>query len=273
MARIEAGQVDDALAILRSQLQRLPSDGHAHALVGICHAQQGNLEASVKSLETAAILNPGDPAVEYNLACALFQIGRTDQARWRLTRILESDPENQEARQLLAHVQRPTAPAAPAAAPAAPGRATAPAARYPAAHRSPSESTAIVWPGLGLRMLRGTGWGLLYSLWWTVFSLCGAFLLSLFATKVAVAIVAFALMAVMTTVFHSAMGILTGLLVAVLNVDHDAGAWVGFGVGILILVLGMLVGMLAFWAVAFYICSGWLIGRAIADRVQRPLTA
>jgi hypothetical protein len=281
MSQVEAGQVDDALTTLRALIQRTPSDGHAHALIGVCHAQQGNLEASVKALETAALLNPGDPAVEYNLACALFQVGRLDQAHWRVTRILETDPEHADAKALLPHVQRARAIAA-APAPGAVQRPEAASgfrtsgAPQPLGRSLPGGAPDLELtgsPGMGRRLLRGVGWGLLYSLWWTVFSLIGAFLLSLFATKVEHAVIAFALMGVMATLFHSAMGALAGVVTALLNADEDGGAWVGGSVGFLILLIGLFAGLLAMWAIVFYIGTGISIGRAIAFRVQKPVAA
>src|SRR5262249_46374431 len=52
LSRIQAGDIDAALAILRDLVQRNPSEGHAHALIGVCLAQQGDLDGAVKSLET-----------------------------------------------------------------------------------------------------------------------------------------------------------------------------------------------------------------------------
>ncbi|MGV3719413.1 MAG: tetratricopeptide repeat protein [Actinomycetota bacterium] len=277
---MQDGKLDEALSILRAYVQRSPSDGHGHALIGICLAQQGNLDGSVKSLETAALLNPHDEAVEYNLANALFQVGRHDQAKWRLTRIIEDNPEHQDAKLLLTHIQRLTAAAGAPPKPAlaqtqaiatgAGGYGARQAACLGAAtsHFAPELTGA---PSVGLRLLRGVGWGLAYSLWWTGFSLIGAFILSLFTTKVEHAVLAFLVMCVLSTLFHSAMGMLTGVVTALLNADEDAGAWVGACVGFFILLVGLVFGFLAMWAVVFYIFMGRFIGRSIAVRVQRPV--
>jgi hypothetical protein len=281
MSRVEAGQVDDALSILRTLVQRTPADGHAHALLGVCHAQQGNLDAAVKSLETAALLNPGDPAVEYNLACGLFQVGRLDQAQWRVNRLLENDPRHEDAKALLTHVQHARAVATAKASGAGALQPSAPAPRAAAPQRTvgrpqPSQRPDELLtghPGIGCRLLRGLGWGLLYCQVWTVVSLLGAVVASLFTTKVEHAIVAFLVLGLMTTLFHSAMGLLTGVLVAVLNADEDAGAWVGMSVGFLILLCGLFAGMLAMWAGVFYLFVGRWIGRSVAERVQKPVAA
>jgi len=280
MSRLQAGSVDDALAILRAHIQRSPSDGHAHALIGICYAQQGSLDAAVKSLETAAILNPQDAAVEYNLANALFQVGRIDQAKWRLTRLLEDDPAHEEAKLLLTHIQRQSAPVARPAGPALPQRAQP----GPVTSRQPGPRTAVpgyqaraatpAWgdaPGLGLRLLRGAGWGLLYAQSWTVFSLFGAIMISLLTTKVEHAVIAFLVLCTISLLFHSAMGLLTGIVSALLNADDDGGGWVGMCVGFLILLVGLRAGFLAMWAVVFYIFMGRWIGRSVAARIQKPV--
>src|SRR5688500_18604951 len=55
MTRIEAVEVDGALALLTPIVRERPSDGQAHTLIGICQAQQGNLSGAIKSLETALL--------------------------------------------------------------------------------------------------------------------------------------------------------------------------------------------------------------------------
>lgn len=277
LSRIENGQLDDAHSLLRSLLQKAPSDGHLHALVGVCNAQQGKLDAAVKSLETAALLSPGDPAIECKLATVLIHLGRHEQARWRIDRVLENDPTHEEARQLQLHLQaaRP-APTAPAPHPGGtlPQAACAPVARpgySPQVHRAtPLSETS---PGLGTRLLRGTGWGLLYAQVWTVCSLVGALLISLLATRVEIAVIAFLIMAVLSGLFHSAMGALIGVTAAFLNADEDTGGWIGMSVGLLILLIGLVAGFLAFWSVFFYILLGRWMGRSVAAHIQKPVAA
>jgi hypothetical protein len=113
--------------------------------------------------------------------------------------------------------------------------------------------------------------GLLYGQTWTVFSLFGALMISLFTKRVEHAVIAFLVLSALTVLFHSAMGLLTGLVIALLNADEDAGAWVGTSVGFLILLIGLRVGFLAFCGVVFYILMGRWVGRSVAARVQRPV--
>ncbi len=283
MSRMEAGEVDGALSLLAPIVRERPSDGQAHTLIGICQAQQGNLSAAIKSLETALLLSP-DPVIEAKLAVALYHAGRIDQARWRVTRVLEADPENEEARQLWAHLQAPPAPQPVAPAPPPPPRAptmphaSAAAPSYPpgmaagppplqGAQGAPAYGSA---PGVGLRLLRGFGWGLLYCQVWTVFSLLGALVISLFTSRIELAIIAFLILAALSTMFHSAMGVLTGVVVALMNADEDMGAWIGASVGLLILLIGIQFGFLAFWSVVFYLLVGRWIGKSVAARVQKP---
>lgn len=282
MARIQAGKVDEALAILSALVQADPADGRAHALIGVSHAQQGNLEGAVKSLETAALLSPHDPGVEYNLAEALFRAGRKDEAVWRLTRLTETNPEDQEAKALLEQIRRSSAAGAAAAAPASAGTQAAfagsrPGAAAPAAgiqpHYRAASSGLTGAPGVGLRLLRGVGWGLLYAQSWTVFSLFGAVFISLLTTRVEHAIIALIILGALTVLFHSAMGVLTGVVVALMNADEDMGGWVGMSVGFLILLIALRAGFLAFFGVVFYIFVGRWIGRSVAGLVQRPVAA
>jgi hypothetical protein len=284
LSHLQAGRKDEALPLIQALVRSNPSDGHVHALMGICQAQHGDLESAVKSLETAALLNPNDPAVEYNLAHALFQVGRKDQARWRLTRLLENDPENQDAKLLLAHLQQSPPPAPPAAVPNPATVAPAVAAQVvssPAqSQRTPTgvlgrpfdgQRVEPLAPPLPLRLMRGAGWGALYAQIWTVFSLFWIFLASLMTTRLEVAIIAFVVMSAFVAGFHGMMGALTGIVAALMNADEDMGGWIGMSVGLLILLIGVASGFLAFWAVFLYLFMGRWIGRSVAVLVQKPI--
>jgi hypothetical protein len=272
MALLQAGRVDEALDICRELVRSDASDSNAHALIGVCHAQKGDMDACVKCLETAALLNPSDPTIQYNLANALFQLGRIDKATYRLSRILEDDPEHPDAKLLLAHIQQQNVAVARAVPPGA-AQAARPAVRPAPTVRQPAASEEYLPPSMGLRVLRGLGWGLLYCQTWTVFSLFAVAFLSLMATKVEHAIIAFVVMCLLTAGFHSAMGLLMGIVVALLNADEDGGGWVGASVGFLILIIGVKFGFLAMWGVVFYLLFGWYIGKAVGYRVSKPVGA
>jgi hypothetical protein len=309
--RIDAGEMDDAVSLLRNLLKQQPADGHLHALIGVCKAQQGQMDEAIKSLETAVILSPGDPVVELKLAGALLQAGRTEQASWRAQRVLEADPDNEDAKGLLAHIRTNPAPAvsAPAPAVAAPPVARlvetpaavppppaaqaagvvpvppsaavalpfpAPAVAQPAAQAYPFHAPTPVAaepPSLGLRLLRGLGWGLLYSQVWTVFAMVVVLFVSLLTTKVALAIIAFLVLGFMNLAFHGGMGMLIGAVAALMNADEDTGGWIGMSVGFLILLIGVMYGFLFFWSVFFYIGLGRWVGRSVAAHIQKPVNA
>lgn len=284
--RIDAGQFDDAATLLRSLLKQQPSDGHLHALLGVCSAQQGKLDEAVASLETAVLLSPDDPVVECKLAGALLQSGKTEKAMWRLNRVLEADPSNEEAQQLLAHA-RAAQPTPPSPGPPVPPQAPDLAPVHPsppgaAARPMPGPPPAAVYqavpqyaasPGLGLRIGRGLGWGLLYAQTWTLVTMFSVGLISLFVTKVEMAILVFLVMGVLNALFHSSMGMLIGGIAAFMNADEDTGGWIGISVGLLILLIGLFFGFLALWSVFFYIFVGRWIGRSVAARVQKPVGA
>lgn len=293
-ARIDAGEMDDAVTLLRNLLKQQPADGHLHALIGVCKSQQGLLDEAIKSLETAVILSAGDPVVELKLAGALLQAGRTDQAIWRAQRVLEADPNNQDAKGLLAHIRANPGPPVSNSAPAVETPVPRPAPPVPAppaaAATSPFPSPALGTqptpqgypfhaptpmraepPQLGLRLLRGLGWGLIYSQVWTVFAMVVVLFVALLATKVAVAMIAFLVLGFMNMAFHGVMGMLIGGVSALMNADEDTGGWIGMSVGFLILLIGVVFGFLFFWSVFFYIGLGRWVGRSVAAHVQKPI--
>lgn len=310
--RIDAGEMDDAVTLLRNLLKQQPADGHLHALIGVCKAQQGQVDEAIKSLETAVILSPGDPVVELKLAGALLQAGRTEQASWRAQRVLEANPDNEDAKGLLAHIRTNPAPAVTAPAPAIAAPPVARVVETPAAVPSPpvAQAAGVVPvptlaaaapafpapavvappapgaypfhtptpvaaepPALGLRLLRGLGWGLLYSQVWTVFAMVVVLFVSLLTTKVALAIIAFLVLGFMNMAFHGGMGMLIGAVAALMNADEDTGGWIGMSVGFLILLIGVMYGFLFLWSVFFYIGLGRWVGRSVAAHVQKPVAA
>ncbi len=110
---LQAGEMDRALSLLNAAVASSPADGRAHGYLGICKARRGDLAGSVTSLQEAARLQPSDPMAQFNLAVALMQAQRTDEARAAFQAVLALDPSNAKAQQGLQQLGG-TAPAQPA---------------------------------------------------------------------------------------------------------------------------------------------------------------
>lgn len=118
---LQAGDMDRALSLLNASVAANPADGRAHGYLGICKARKGDLAGSVNSLQEAARLQPSDPMAQFNLAVALMQAQRTDEARAAFQAVLALDPSNAKAQQGLQQLgagAQPAQPAAPTAPPA-----------------------------------------------------------------------------------------------------------------------------------------------------------
>ncbi len=85
------GRLDDSLAAARHCLERVqvevatqPSDGHALAFGSNILAELGEGERAEAWAARATGIDPGDPVVNYNLACTYAALGRPDAALGRL---------------------------------------------------------------------------------------------------------------------------------------------------------------------------------------------
>ncbi|WP_456434219.1 tetratricopeptide repeat protein [Thermosulfuriphilus sp.] len=69
---------------------------------GLQYLKKGDFLLAAANLLAATILEPEDPKAWNNLAVAYFSLGRPEEARRALKRVLQIDPENQIARENLA---------------------------------------------------------------------------------------------------------------------------------------------------------------------------
>lgn len=127
-------------------------------------------------------------------------------------------------------------------------------------------------PSLGLRLLRGWGWGIVYGQWWTLWTLVSAFVgIGGRPTFNAAFFFGIAVYAVGAGFFGS----LVGLIIGAANLDEDRGLYVGVGAGLLLLGLEFLMSQSpsALINIFFYFFTGRYIGRGIAGRVQQPVAS
>src|SRR5262249_47635075 len=90
-AAIDQGRPDDAERLARSVLARIPQHPAALHLLGCALLVQGHPRQAVTPLERAARASQ-DPSIETQLAIALRQSGRTDDALARLQRATKRRP-------------------------------------------------------------------------------------------------------------------------------------------------------------------------------------
>ena len=77
----EAAQFREQLTVvLRQQLERVPEDVRARILLASTLADGGQPDESIRHLQTAVALRPGDPSILYNAACTYGVLRRKPEA-------------------------------------------------------------------------------------------------------------------------------------------------------------------------------------------------
>jgi Flp pilus assembly protein TadD len=87
----EAQSVEDRfLKVLRRQLGLVPEDVRARILLATSLARAGEDHESIRHLQTAIALRPGDANVLYNAACAYGVLGKKAEALETLKKALSA---------------------------------------------------------------------------------------------------------------------------------------------------------------------------------------
>jgi tetratricopeptide (TPR) repeat protein len=129
---------------LLEHVQRQPEDFEAHHRLAVFYLRAGNVRAALPYLQRAQALEPSRYEVGYDLARALLETNRLDEARALVKRWLASRDIG-ELRNLLGDVEQRA------------GNLTVAAEEYQrAAHMDPSEEHLFDW-GDGLLQLRASG--------------------------------------------------------------------------------------------------------------------
>lgn len=74
------GNLDGALSLLDDLSKKVTADAELHHAIGIVTMRMRNLERALVALKRALNLDPSDPAIHYNLACAYALSGLSDKA-------------------------------------------------------------------------------------------------------------------------------------------------------------------------------------------------
>ncbi|MEC9476110.1 MAG: tetratricopeptide repeat protein [Planctomycetota bacterium] len=106
----DSGDLEGALSLLDDLSQRVTADAELHHAIGIVTMRMRNLERALAALQRALNLDPYDPAIHYNLACAHALSGASGDALEALERAIEagyndadhtrSDPDLESLREL-----------------------------------------------------------------------------------------------------------------------------------------------------------------------------
>jgi tetratricopeptide (TPR) repeat protein len=126
---------------LLDAVRREPDSVAAHHALAAFYVQQGKLDAAIPHLERARAIDPADYATGYDLALALLETGKLDEARAQVGRMMEAK-ETGELHNLLGNVEERA------------GNRIGAAGEYQrAAHMAPTEEHLFDW-GNNLVQLR-----------------------------------------------------------------------------------------------------------------------
>jgi len=103
-ALLFAGRPDDALAAARGAVELAPDSPEAHYLAGAVLMGRRDLAGAEAELRRALELAPSHPPALSDLAVLLASQGRRDEARALLERLVAAQPENRQAREMLARL-------------------------------------------------------------------------------------------------------------------------------------------------------------------------
>jgi hypothetical protein len=275
------GDLPAAIASLQQAVRLQPADAASHYNLAVVLVQAGRNAEARAELEHALSLSPGH-------ANALELLGRIGGVAPTAPAPPPFSPPADPAAATVAQYGGPGGPPPPLGAPAgaspwsppsppagpypAPAAWNAPSpvevpSAYPFTHPSTEEA-----PGLGLRVLRGFLWGMVFGQYWTLWSSISLFLwragslgrsggmgiLLIFLIYVAI---------------YSMVGAVTGIIIGLANLAPDKGSMVGVGGGMVAMGLRALLfqNPFQFINVFFFFFTGRYVGAGIAAKVQAPV--
>lgn len=280
---LQTGRLAEAVAFFNEVLRSDNTNGPAAGYLGIALMRSGDTPGALNALGTASQLQPHDAGAQYNAAVGLLQAGRAAEAIPFLQYTLQLDPSHANARAALDSAQntavqytqpvQPSPYASPASGSAQPvypaPSSSGPSSPGMAYTRAAETRTVHIAPGMGLRLVRGLGWGAAYGQWWTAWNL---FWTIVWQFK-NVSVPGLVLLTIGMLVIFAAAGILAGLIIAVLPPSVKTGAAVGIVIGLILGGIEMYVEHEAAMVVNafFWYFTGRYVGANIAVRVHRPI--
>jgi tetratricopeptide (TPR) repeat protein len=104
LLRLEAGDARGAVAAFQWAADTDPRNAEPPIQLGTLHLGEGDPVGAEAAFRRAVVADAEHPGAHGSLALALLEQGRTDEARTHLQRVLELDPGNQPARDLLGRI-------------------------------------------------------------------------------------------------------------------------------------------------------------------------
>jgi len=99
---LEEAEIARAAQLIREMLPAYARYPDLHALLGIAELRLGRPDDALASLARALEIHPDFHGARVQFACALQAVGQNVQAVEQIQMVIEADPENADARQLLA---------------------------------------------------------------------------------------------------------------------------------------------------------------------------
>lgn len=102
---IQDGDYDFALAELKKALSMNPNYPDLHNLLGIAYANKGMTDDALMEFETALKIHPNYLKARLNMALTYYEKGSKEESMKHLNMVLDLDPENELAKNLLQELQ------------------------------------------------------------------------------------------------------------------------------------------------------------------------
>lgn len=98
------GHYEEAEKLYRQILERDPDNAAAHCGLGLVYCfHEGRFEESIEELRKAVELAPDNVTYRLHLAKTLTMLGMYEEAKGEFEKVLELDPENEEATKQLGY--------------------------------------------------------------------------------------------------------------------------------------------------------------------------
>lgn len=97
------GNYNDAVPLLQDVLASNPGSPEGHRQLGLIYGFMGLFDESLEELVVATGLAPDNTDILCDLAMTHAMLGMFDEAKAEFEKVLESDPDNKQARQQMTY--------------------------------------------------------------------------------------------------------------------------------------------------------------------------
>lgn len=100
------GDIDTAIASFKKAIKHKPNNPLYHSNLGVSLRMKGDINGSIVEHKKAIAIEPNIPHLHYNLAYSYLQGGYHDFAKDELLKVLEIDPDFQDAKDALEKLKK-----------------------------------------------------------------------------------------------------------------------------------------------------------------------